>query len=542
MKPGALRSLVLISALLPNLSNAADVSENSWYQAGREAVAKARQQLPPRGRAHNVILFIGDGMGVPTVTAARILEGQQQGQPGEEHALSFERFPWLALAKTYNTNQQVPDSAGTMTAMVTGVKTGAGILSLDETARRGDMTRVAESRIPTLFEQAEARGLATGLVTTTRVTHATPAALYAHSPDRDWESDAKLPEAARRAGFPDIALQMIDFPSGTEPKGPSKGLDVVLGGGRAVFVPPKEKGTRGDRRNLVAEWQTRHPTGSLPRSRTELLALDPKDTTQVLGLFSASHMDFEADRVAGKVDQPSLAEMTGFAIDVLSKNEKGYVLMVEGGRIDHAHHMNNARRALVDTLAFADAVQTAVDRTNAAETLLVVTADHGHVITIGGFPTRGNPILGLVVDNDREGEPQETPSRDLTGKPYTTLSYANGPGYHGASDAQREGAKTFPHAPRESKGIRRGRAKLAKVDTQSLDYLQEATVPLAYESHSGEDVPVYAHGPGASLFRGVVEQSYLYHAIREALGWDAPARTDPAQGRGATAPKPEPGR
>ena len=242
MKPGALCSLILISALLPNLSNAADVSENSWYQAGREAVAKARQQLPPRGRAHNVILFIGDGMGVPTVTAARILEGQQQGQPGEEHVLSFERFPWLALAKTYNTNQQVPDSAGTMTAMVTGVKTGAGILSLDETARRGDVTRVAESRIPTLFEQAEARGLATGLVTTTRVTHATPAALYAHSPDRDWESDAKLPEAARRAGFPDIALQMIDFPSGTEPKGPSKGLDVVLGGGRAVFVPPKKRG------------------------------------------------------------------------------------------------------------------------------------------------------------------------------------------------------------------------------------------------------------------------------------------------------------
>ena len=534
MKPGALRSLVLISALLPNLSNAANVSENSWYQAGREAVARARQQLPISGPARNVILFIGDGMGVPTVTAARILAGQQQGKSGEEHVLSFERFPWLALAKTYNTDQQVPDSAGTMTAIVTGVKTGAGILSLDETARRSDASSVAGSRIPTLFEQAEARGLATGLVTTTRVTHATPAALYAHSPDRDWESDAKLPEAARRVGFPDIAVQMIEFPSDSEAKGPSDGLDVVLGGGRAVFVPPKEKGTRRDRRNLVAEWQTRHPKGSLPRSRADLLALDPGDTTQVLGLFSASHMDFESDRVAGKVDQPSLAEMTGFAIDVLSKNEKGYVLMVEGGRIDHAHHMNNAHRALVDTLAFADAVQTAVDRTNPAETLIVVTADHGHVITIGGSPTRGNPILGLVVGNDPEGEPRKTPSRDLTGKPYTTLSYANGPGYHGASDAQREGPKTFPHTLRESTGIRRGRASLAKVDPQSLDYLQEATLPLAYESHSGEDVPVYARGPGASLFRGVVEQSYLYHAIREALGWDAPGNADPTGNRAAT--------
>ena len=256
-------------------------------------------------------------------------------------------------------------------------------------------------------------------------------------------------------------------------------------------------------------------------------------TSHVLGLFSPSHMDFEVDRVAAGKKQPSLAEMTGFAIDSLSQNKKGYVLMVEGGRIDHAHHMNNAHRALVDTIAMAEAVQTAVDKTSASETLIVVTADHGHVITLGGFPTRGNPILGLVVDNDSYGEPKSTPSKDLTGKPFTSLSYANGPGYHGASESQPEGAKTFPHGQHTAEGTRRGRADLSNVDTESPNYLQETTVPLAYESHSGEDVPVYAEGPGASLFRGVVEQNYLYHAIREALGWN---RTAPATNKSPNPP------
>ena len=517
--------LGLAAIFFSSVSSAADVSKNPWYQAGQQAVAQAQQEIPINGYARNVILFIGDGMGIPTVTSARILAGQLEGNTGEENVLSFERFPWMALSKTYNTNQQVPDSAGTMTAMVTGVKTRAGVLSLDENARRQDASAVAATSVPTLFEQASARGLATGLVTTTRVTHATPAALYAHSPERDWESDAKLPKAAQDAGFPDIALQMMEFPSG--------GIDVVLGGGRRVFVPDDQNGNRRDGRNLITEWQGRHPDGGLPRTRADLLAIKAGKTSHVLGLFSPSHMDFEVDRVAAGKKQPSLAEMTGFAIDSLSQNKKGYVLMVEGGRIDHAHHMNNAHRALVDTIAMAEAVQTAVDKTSASETLIVVTADHGHVITLGGFPTRGNPILGLVVDNDSYGEPKSTPSKDLTGKPFTSLSYANGPGYHGASESQPEGAKTFPHGQHTAEGTRRGRADLSNVDTESPNYLQETTVPLAYESHSGEDVPVYAEGPGASLFRGVVEQNYLYHAIREALGWN---RTAPATNKSPNPP------
>jgi len=142
---------------------------------------------------------LGDGLGVSTVTAARILEGQLRGEPGEENLLAFETFPHVALIKTYNTNQQTPDSAGTMTAIVTGEKTRAGVLSVNRSVPRGEFTAVAGNELPSLLEQAEDRGLATGIVTTTTITHATPAALYAHSPERGWENDDTLPPAARAA-------------------------------------------------------------------------------------------------------------------------------------------------------------------------------------------------------------------------------------------------------------------------------------------------------------------------------------------------------
>jgi alkaline phosphatase len=127
-----------------------------------------------------------------------------------------------------------------------------------------------------------------------------------------------------------------------------------------------------------------------------------------------------------------------------------------------------------------------------------------------------------VVENDDEGLPLEDPQPDLLGRPYTTLGYANGPGYTGAHSGQSEGAKRYMGYASSVKGIRKGRPDLSKVDTEDPDFLQEATVPRQSETHSGEDVPVYATGPGAELFHGVQEQSYVYHAIVAALGWNAP--------------------
>jgi alkaline phosphatase len=165
-------------------------SAEEWFAAGqREALDnKFANRLPNVLRAKNVILFVGDGMGVSTVTAARILDGQLRGVDGEYSRLSFERFPYLALAVTASANQQTSDSAPTATAMVTGVKTNDGAISVDQTIDRLEPSAqvTAAKSLRTILEQAEQRGMATGVVTTARVTHATPAVNYAHISNRDW--------------------------------------------------------------------------------------------------------------------------------------------------------------------------------------------------------------------------------------------------------------------------------------------------------------------------------------------------------------------
>jgi len=502
----------------PSATPAGGTGVEHWRRDGRDAVARAREIAPKGPAAQSVILFLGDGMSIDTVVAAHILEGQRQGFTGEENRLVFESFPHVALVKTYNTDQQVGESAGCMTAIMTGVKTRAGVLAMDEGVTPGVYSPdLAAHVVPTLLEQAEERGLSTGVVTTTSVTNATPAACYSHAPDRSWQRDSRLPKKAARAGFPDIARQLVEFAHGD-------GLEVALGGGRSSFLPPAAKGAaepggeRADGRDLAREWLARRPRSAYARNAQELAAIDPARTDHLLGLFAFENMRFEADR--GGSGEPSLSEMTVAALAILERNPKGYFLMVEGGRIDHGHHLGNAYRALTETIELANAVRAALARVDPKRTLVVVTADHGHTLTIAGYPTRGNPILGKVVENDDRGEPLPDYATDSTGAEYTTLSYANGPGYPGATDTEPEGPKyVSEHPPRVQRGVTEGPPDLRGVDTEAPDYLQAATVPLANESHEGSDVAVYATGPGAALFHGVQEQSYLYYAMAAALGW-----------------------
>jgi len=492
-------AILLLLAAAP--AGAGDRQSNPFYRAGQRAAPQQRELLGHQAPARNAILFIGDGMGLSTVTAARIFEGQQRGEPGEENLLSFERLPHVALIKTWNTDQMVPDSAGTMTAMMCGVKTRAGVLGVDASVVPGDYRSVPASRQPTLFEEAEARGLATGIVTTTRVTHATPAATYAHSASRRWESDADLPEDARQAGFPDIARQLVEFR-------PGDGIDVVLGGGRREFLGRAGRtgrgaastGRRRDQRNLLREWQARRPGRRWIRSRQQLLALGSSPVKQVLGLFAADHLAFEADRLRQAPQQPSLSEMTRAALQLLERSGRGFLLVVEAGRIDHAHHANNAYRALVATVELSRAVAAARALTDPEETLIVVTADHSHPLTLAGYARRGNPVLGWVERNDRKGRPAGR-ARDEKGHPYTLLGYRLGPGFRPASqDSAAAGA--------------------GEPDPEDPDYLQRAALPGRRGVHSGEDVPLYAGGPRSALFGGVREQSFVYHALLEALGWN----------------------
>ncbi len=480
-----------------------------WFRSGAAAAAGNGAM---QGRAKNVIIFLGDGMSLTTVAAARILDGQRKGGSGEENRLAWERFPATALSKTYNVDAQTPDSAGTMSAIATGVKTRAGVLSIGPQPLRGDCAGARAAPMLTLMELAKSAGLATGVVTTARITHATPAATYAHTPERNWESDTQLSDAARAQGCADIAKQLVDLPDAMTP-------DVAFGGGRMHFMTVEQRdpeeddkvGLRLDGRDLIADWQARHPGGAYVWNREQLAAARGK--APILGLFEYDHLHFEYDR-KDDPGEPSLAELTSAAIARLQDNQDGFVLLVEGGRIDHAHHYGNAYRALTDTIAMSEAVQAAVDATSADDTMILVTADHSHTLTFAGYPVRGNPILGKVRGSSGEDGGGEL-ALDGTGLPYTTLGYANGPGYTGASGSQPAGPKTFLH---QGAGFEpsAGRPDLADVDTAAPDYMQESVLPLASETHGGEDVGVWARGPGADAVRGSIEQNAIFHLLVQA--------------------------
>ncbi|MBT0586597.1 alkaline phosphatase [Alteromonas oceanisediminis] len=468
-----------------------------------------------RGNAKNVILFVGDGMGVSTVTAARILEGQMKGQQGEENQLSFDDFPFAGLAKTYNVDAQTPDSAGTMTAMMSGVKTDVGTIGVDEDIQRGDCTTVSGNELVTALELAEIAGKSTGIISTARITHATPAATYAKSADRNWEDNSDMPADAITAGCMDIADQLINFETYLEERYNGldvDGIEVAMGGGRRHFLPrdpafnspdaaSSTEGDRTDNRDLTAEWQANYPSGVYVFDQAGFDTINTETTERLFGLFNESHMQYDADRGNDIAGEPSIAEMTETAINILNNNDEGFFLMVESGRIDHSHHAGSAYGALTDTIAFAEAVKVADSLTSDEDTLIIVTADHGHVFTIAGYPKRGNPILGKVV-----GVGSETPAVAADGMPFTTLGYTNGRGFRDFGDETNADATYAFDADT-------GRKDLTEVDTRSTGFHQEALIPLSAETHSGEDIGIYAKGPGALLVNGTNEQSMVFHVM-----------------------------
>ncbi|XP_070542094.1 alkaline phosphatase-like [Ptychodera flava] len=457
-----------------------------WNKVARDDLERALElETVNKNTAKNVIVFLGDGMGVPTITSARIYKGQLDGQSGEETSLTFESLPRTALIKNYNTDQQVPDSSGTATAILTGVKTKHGVVGVDDSVITGDCSSGKTAEVDSVFDIAIREGKAAGIVTTTRITHASPASVYAHAADRDWE-------LAAEDDCVDIAAQLVAR---------AADFQVVLGGGRRAFlttemVDPEDNSTYGERedgRDLISEWKDNVPDGMNGHyvwNKTEFDAIDPEKTDYLFGLFEWNHMNYEANRADDKAGEPSLLEMTEKAIKMLSKNEKGFFLFVEGGRIDHAHHFNWAYGALNDAVMFDSAVEKALGMVDTDEdTLLIVTADHSHVNTISGYPKRGNPILG------KTGELADD------GLPYTTLNYANG-----------------PLAPRVQESFQQtgDRPNITDVDTESRDYQQDALIAFEMETHGGEDVTVHADGPYAHLFHNFHEQNYIAHVIKYA--------------------------
>ncbi|MGL6625373.1 alkaline phosphatase [Aeromonas jandaei] len=439
------------------------------------------QENKPGSGARNVIFFLGDGMGLNTLTAARIYG------VGEEGSLTIDTLPETAFIKTFSHDSQVTDSAPSMSAYMTGVKSNNGVISMDSNAtQESNCSKSAGKPATTLLELAKAAGRGTGVVTTTRVTHATPAATYAHLCNRDLEAD--------------IAAQLV--PGGAGYNSALKGgVDVVLGGGSSFFLPKADKGKREDGRNLISEMKAKGY-----QFASNLDELNKAEAGKpLLGLFGASHMKYDLDRPAS---EPSLAQMTLAAIKQLKEKKQGYFLMVEGGRIDHALHDTNAKRALQDTLAFDNAIKATLDEVKKTDpelknTLIVVTADHDHTLVLNGYAKRtgkttaDNPgVLGLVK-NYETGEP----SKDADGMPYTIIGFGNG--YNRVD------------------GPRSSVAALDDATVSANDYHQEVVVKvgeIGNETHGGTDVFLGAIGRGADSFHGSLDNTAVFGKVKAAAG------------------------
>ena len=440
----------------------------------------------------HILFFLGDGMGMTTMTAARIYK------VGEDGELTMDTLPETAFIKTFSANAQVTDSAPSMAAYMTGVKMNNEVISMSSETSAYDPVTLkdylsgADTTCPatgngkpvtTLLELAKTVGMGTGVVTTTRITHATPAVTYSHLCHRDGENTFAAQLVPGGASF-NTAL--------------GDGVDVVLGGGLRHFLPKETSGSsRSDSRDLVAEMKAKGYSYAANKADFDKLPASGK----LLGLFTTSHMAYDLDRDASK--EPSLAEMTSRSIDQLKGNSKGFFLMVEGGRIDHALHETTARKALQDTVAFDDAIKIGIDKMRLIDpdlknTLIVVTADHDHTLVLNGYAARtgkttdANPgVLGLLrsyVDG--------LIAKDKNGNPFTIIGFGNG----------------------ENRPV----ARTALTDTQVFDknYHQEAAIPTnaGSETHGGADVFLGAIGKGADSFAGVMDNTAVFGLIRKAMG------------------------
>ncbi|XP_030371539.1 membrane-bound alkaline phosphatase [Scaptodrosophila lebanonensis] len=446
-----------------------------WRSQATEFVRAKLASQPNKNRAKNVIMFLGDGMGVTTTSATRNVIG------GEEKELSFERFPYTGLSKTYSVDKIVPDSACTATAYLCGVKAQEGTIGVTGAVPRTDCKAMLDesTHVDSIAKWAIDAGKWAGLVTTTRVTHASPSGVYAHIAERDWENDVEVSsDCGQNSGVQDIAYQLINGEVGSK-------LKLIMGGGRKHFVDStlSAEGKRADGLNLIEEFQQAGAGNVYVSTSDELEAVNLQETDRLLGLFNEDHLLYHLE-TNENTTQPTLEQMTRKAIEYMNQSDEGYFLFIEGGRIDQAHHMNKARMALDETVQFSNAIAAARELTDEEDTLIVVTADHSHVFSYGGYPYRGNDIFGTAPVTAKDG------------KPYMVLSYANGPSaanFYTAEELERVDPTT------------------RVVGAHNDEF--PAGVPLIDDTHGGDDVAVYASGPWSHLFTGVYEQNTIPHMM-----------------------------
>ncbi len=420
----------------------------------------------------HVVMMIGDGLGFSQIALAR------RAALGPGGRFAFERLSEVGLVTTESASNAVTDSGAAATAFGAGVKTDNRVVGID---RQGQPVK-------TLADLAHAAGWAVGYVTTTRITHATPAAFYAHHKDRDAECA--------------IAPQLL-----------AQGPEVAIGGGLTFFDPDSsdcrafgvdERGdlvVRADHEGY--ELWLRGETAPAPSAKRKLL-----------GLLARSHLAYQLDDAALPEERrdPSLAALTETALAHLSEGDRPFFLMVEGGRIDHAGHSFDAAGVVAETVAF-DAAVTVVERflETHPDTLVVLTADHA----TGGLGVQEFTDWAALAKQKASVDAMAGMIRDA-GAGATELAAWTGYSDWKAEELEAVRAPTSIYEARRRLGRALGDRQGVTWSTRVLE-TTEAT-----KGHTGEDVPLFASGQGADRFRGVLDNTDIPKQIAALLGWPEP--------------------
>jgi alkaline phosphatase len=469
-------------------------------------------------KAKNVILFIGDGMSPAHRVAARLLakgitEGKALGK------LAIDDMPHMALVATAGSDSIITDSANSASAYATGHKSAVNAMGVyaDRTSDPLD-----DPRVETVTSLAQRRqDMAIGIVTNTEIEDATPAAMVAHT--------------RRRTEYDRIVEQYF----AAKP-------DVLMGGGKANFLPKSENGSRRrDEADFVAQFRAAGYSLALTGPEMVSAAKDP-GTTKLLGLFTLGNMDGALDRkflkggTVGKFpEQPDLTEQVGAALEVLSKNPSGFFLMVESGMIDKYTHLLDMERAVYDTIMLDNAVRLARDwaAAHGDDTLILVIADHNHPIG----------LLGTIDDDMTKETP--APLRERV-RVYERAGFPNYPapdaeGYPARVDVSRRLALFSASLPDHYETLRpkldnpneptvAGKDANTYVANERYKSVPGAVLRLGNlpaminaDVHSGEDVILTATGPGSERVRGQMDNTEVFRVIAEALGLGSPDATEP---------------
>jgi len=399
----------------------------------------------------------------------------------------MDSLDYSGLIKTYNVDQMTPDSAGTATAYLCGVKGRANTLGVNAAVAKRDCSNIQGNTVESVLEKAKQAGKSVGIVTTTYMQHASPGAAYSKTAYRGWYSDKSMSEDEEliNGDCDDISLQLFKA---------SPNIDVIFGGGKRYLEE------RNDGNNFTQAWMEDKDV-NIVFDKYGLDEIDLSDGKRLIGFFSDGHLEYELDR-SSKTNQPSLEKMTEVAINKLSQNQNGYYLFVEGGKIDHGHHAATPFRALHEWVAFDKAVGKAIELTNKNDTLISVSADHSHVFTFGGYAPRGASLFGLGADfvdtYDKES--------------VFVIGYGNGPGFDDYLDVNSttQCERKKPSAMKDEYEVQNGTIPDIKRTWPTAQQTDS-------ETHAGEDVPIFASGPWAHLLTGVNEQTLVADVAEFAL-------------------------